>query len=75
VLGSDAPAGGHVVGERDVTCSVDVQRRSVHVLVDDDAAVVGVEAGIGGEMRVGTYGDDDVAVERDAAVEVGSRPR
>ena len=78
VLGSDAPTGGHVVGERDVTCGVDVQRRSVHVLVDDDAAVVGVEAGIGGEMRVGTHagdGDDDVAVERDAAVEVGSRPR
>ena len=78
MLGADAPTGGDVVGERDIACGVDVQRRGVHVLVDDDTAVLGVEAGLVGEVRVGTHaggGDDDVAVERGAAVEVDSRPR
>src|SRR4029077_5683650 len=73
VLGADAPACGDVIGERDVACGVDVERRGVHVLVDDDATVFGVEAGGLGEVRVAWHaagGEDDVAVERGAGVEM-----
>jgi hypothetical protein len=73
VFRADAPAGGHVVRERDIACGVDVQRRGVHVFVDDDAAVVGVEASIDGQVGVGADPggrDDDVGVERGAGVEV-----
>ena len=46
VLGGDASSCDDVVCQRDVACGVDVERRGVHVFVDHDAAVVGVEAGV-----------------------------
>jgi hypothetical protein len=45
----------------------------VHVFVDDDAPVLGVEAGRLGKVRVGAHaggGDDDVALEHGAGVNV-----
>jgi hypothetical protein len=53
VLGGDASSCDDVVCQRDVACGVDVERRGVHVFVDHDAAVVGVEAGAGVEMDMG----------------------
>src|SRR5258705_664014 len=73
VFGADAPACGDVVGERDVARGVDVERRGVHVLLDDDATVLAVEARGLAQVRVGPHtggGDDDVAVERGAGVEM-----
>ncbi len=53
VLGGDASSCDDVVCQRDVACGVDVERRGVHVFVDHDAAVVGVEAGVYRQVRVG----------------------
>ena len=67
VLGRYASARGDVVGERDVPGRIDVERRGVHALVDDDAAVFGVEAGRRCEPDVGAHpggGDDEFALDR-----------
>ena len=69
---ADAAAGGDVVGECDVTRGVDVSRRRVHVLVDDDASVASFQPGRFGQPDVGPYtgrGDDEVRLDRRAVVE------